>query len=74
MGGRGSGGFRANARRPIEKATIKKGAGLFITQVYPDGTADLGRGKATIERLGNDRLIKIAQDDGSEIRILVVGQ
>lgn len=77
MGNKNSGNRTGKPRapgagRPVAKATIKQGAGLFVTQVYPDGTADLGRGRATIERLGNDRLIKIPQTDGSEIRILVV--
>ncbi len=60
------------AGRPIAKATIRAGAGVFINQVYPDGTADLGRGRAEITSIGRDRLIKIKQADGSEIRILIV--
>lgn len=58
-------------RRP-SKATIHNGTGLMLTQVYPNGTADLGHGIATIEAVGRSRLIKIPQNDGSEIRILVV--
>ncbi len=66
---------RADDRRgrPVSKATIREGAGLFITQVCPDGTADLGRGRVVVEAHGRDRIIKIPQVDGSEIRILVVG-
>lgn len=56
----------------MTKAVIKAGAGLMLTQVYADGTADLGRGRATIETVGRSRLIKIPQADGSEIRILVL--
>lgn len=67
-----SGGARKGAGRPVVKATIKEGAGLFLSHVLPDGTADLGRGRASIRALGRDRLITIPQDDGSEIRILVV--
>lgn len=60
------------AGRPVVKATINTGDGLMISQVYADGTADIGRGTAEIEKLGNSRLIKIPQTDGSEIRILLV--
>jgi hypothetical protein len=60
------------AGRPATKATINDGDGLMISQVYAGGTADLGRGKAEIEKIGNSRLVKIVQADGSEIRILVV--
>lgn len=60
------------AGRPATKATIKNGVGLMLTHVYSDGAADIGRGVATIEAIGRSRLIKIPQDDGSEIRILVV--
>lgn len=83
MGGKGSGGARTKKRpddrrgRPVSKAVIHEGSGLLISQVYPDGIPDgmanLGRGTATIEAHGRDRIIKIAQEDGSEIRILVVG-
>lgn len=62
----------AGPGRPATKATIKNGSGLMLTHVYPNGTADLGRGIATIEAKGRSRLIKIPQEDGSEIRILVV--
>lgn len=78
MGGKGSGGARKKARpddkrgRAATKATIRAGAGLFLSHVLPDGTADLGRGRASITALGHDRLITIPQDDGSEIRILIV--
>jgi len=73
-----NGGARPKVRaddrrgRPVAKATIKAGAGIFVTQVYPDGTADLGRGRAEITSIGRDRLIKLLQADGSEIRILIV--
>ena len=63
---------RYKGGRPTTKATIQSGDGLMISQVYAGGTADLGRGKAEIEKIGNSRLIKIVQADGSEIRILVV--
>ena len=58
-------------RKPT-KAVIKEGSGLMLSQVYPDGTADLGSGIAVIEAVGRSRLIKIPQPDGSEIRIMVV--
>lgn len=67
-----SGGLRDRAGRRPSKATIHNGAGIMLTQVYANGTADLGRGVATIEAVGRSRLIKISQADGSEIRILVV--
>lgn len=60
------------AGRPVTKATIQDGDGLMISQVYAGGTADLGRGRAMITKIGHDRLIAITQADGSEIRILVV--
>ncbi len=77
MGNKNSGNRTGKARapgagRPVAKAVIKQGDGLFINHVFPNGTADLGRGRVTIERLGNDRLIKVPQPDGSEIRILIV--
>lgn len=77
MGNKNSGNRTGNPRapgagRPIAKATIKAGAGVFINQVYPEGTADLGRGRAEITSIGRDRLIKLPQEDGSEIRILIV--
>ena len=60
------------AGRPVTKATIQQGAGLMLTHVYPNGTADLGSGRAVIEPIGRSRLVKIPQADGSEIRILIV--
>lgn len=59
------------AGRPPKSATIREGAPLMISQVYPDGMADLGRGKAEIRRQGQSRIVAIPQDDGSEIRILI---
>lgn len=58
--------------RPPTKAVIHDGDGLMLSHVTVDGTADLGRGRAVVERVGRGRLIKVAQEDGSEIRILVV--
>lgn len=75
MGSKRSGNHTASrykGGRPITKATIQDGDGLMISQVYAGGTADLGRGRAEVEKIGNSRLIKIVQADGSEIRILVV--
>lgn len=75
MGSKTSGnrtGGRYKGGRPATKATINDGDGLMISQVYAGGTADLGSGKAEIAKIGNSRLIKIVQADGSEIRILVV--
>lgn len=60
-------------RRP-SKATIRNGTALMIIKVYPEGTADLGSGIATIEGIGCSRLIKIPQKDDSEIRILVIAE
>jgi hypothetical protein len=60
------------AGRPATKAVIENGSGLMLTHVYPEGTADLGKGIASIESVGRSRLIKIPQSDGSEIRILLV--
>jgi hypothetical protein len=58
-------------RKPT-KAVIHAGDSLMISQVCPDGMADLGRGQASVTRIGNSRLITIPQADGSEIRILLV--
>lgn len=63
---------KAGAGRRISTAKIRAGAGVFITQVCQDGTADLGRGRAAITGIGHDRIITIPQEDGSEIRIIVV--
>lgn len=60
------------AGRPAIKATIREGDGLMLSHVAVDGTADLGRGRATIEKIGNARIVKVALGDGSEIRILVI--
>lgn len=64
------------AGRPPQSATIKVGAPLMISQVWrgPNGTdyADLGKGHAQIERIGSSRVIIIPQEDGSEIRVLIV--
>jgi hypothetical protein len=60
------------AGRPTTRALIRNGDALMLTQVYPDGTANLGSGIVTIEGIGHSRLIKVAQKDGSEIRILLV--
>lgn len=59
------------AGRPPKSATIREGAPLMISQIYPDGTANLGSGKATIRRQGQSRIVAIPQEDGSEIRILI---
>lgn len=71
-----SGGTRPGAGRPLELATIRVGAPLMVSQVWrgPDGTnyADLGKGHAKIERIGASRVIIIPQEDGSEIRVLIV--
>jgi hypothetical protein len=71
-GAKGSGGKRAGAGRPLASITIRQDTSLMISQVYPYGTADLGRGKAQVRRAkGGGRMIVIEQTDGSEIRILV---
>lgn len=57
--------------RPPTQAIIRDGDGLMLSQVYADGSfADLGRGKVTIRKRGHGRMIVIAQEDGSEIRII----
>lgn len=61
-----------NAGRKPTQATIKTGDGIFLTHILPDGVADLGRGTAIIEGRGRSRVIRLIQDDGSEIRIIVV--
>lgn len=76
MGGKNSGNRSGQPRapgagRPPVKVTIRSGDGVMLSHVTPDGTADLGHGRAAVEALGRSRLIKIAQDDGSEIRILI---
>lgn len=70
-GAKGSGGKREGAGRPLSSITIKQDTPLMISQVYPDGMADLGRGKAQVKRVDGGRMIVIPQADGSEIRILV---
>lgn len=73
-----SGGARPKVRdddgrgRPPKSYTIKNGAPLMISKVYSDGYADLGRGAAEIRKVGTVRVIAIPQDDGSEIRIVIV--
>ncbi len=70
------GGARPGAGAPPKSATIRVGAPLMISQVWrgPNGTdyADLGKGHARIERVGVSRVVVIPQEDGSEIRILIV--
>jgi hypothetical protein len=53
-------------------AIIRAGDSLMISQVYPDGMADLGRGQVSVTKIGNSRLITVPQADGSEIRIVLV--
>lgn len=77
MGNKNSGNRSGKPRapgagRPVKKAIIQEGDGLMLSHVLPDGVADLGRGRATIEKIGRSRLIRVQQNDGSEIRILVV--
>ena len=60
------------AGRPVVKATIRDGDGLSISRLFSDGTTNLGKGRAVVEKIGRERIIKLAQDDGSEIRILVI--
>lgn len=60
------------AGRPIVKATIHTGDGLMLSHVAADGTADLGHGRAVVEKIGNGRLIKVPLANGAEIRILLV--
>lgn len=66
-----NGGARPGAGRPAVKAEIREGDGVMLTHVTPNGVADLGHGRATVEAHGRSRLIKIPQPDGSEIRILI---
>lgn len=71
-GAKGSGGRREGAGRPLSSITIRQDTPLMISQVYPDGMVDLGRGKAQVKRTkAGGRMIVIPQGDGSEIRILV---
>jgi len=61
------------AGRPASRAILEAGRGVFVTHVAPEGTTDLARGViGKVERIGQDRLVIIPQEDGSEIRILVV--
>jgi hypothetical protein len=78
--GKGNGGRRneqaaengKQVGRPLSSVTIRQDTPLMISQVYPDGMADLGRGKAQVRRVdGGGRMIVIPQADRSEIRILV---
>jgi hypothetical protein len=62
----------AGPGRNPTKAIIRAGDNLMISQVYPGGMADLGRGRASVTRIGNSRLITVLQADGSEIRIVLV--
>ena len=67
-------GLKAKGQgRPVTKAIIRDGDGIMISRVFSDGGyADYGKGIARIEGRGHSRIIVIPQDDGSEIRILVV--
>jgi hypothetical protein len=56
---------------PLMSVNIQSGAPLMISHVSADGYTNLGRGKATLRRIGNARLITIQTNDG-EIRILVL--
>jgi len=58
--------------RPPVKAEVRAGDSVLITHVNADSWADLGGGAATVRKIGRDRLIVLAQPDGSEVRILVV--
>lgn len=57
--------------RPATSVTLRTGDGVMMAHVYPDGAEDLGRGTVTIESVGRSRIVRIAQADGSEIRILI---
>lgn len=62
------------AGRPLTTATLREGAIVFLSQVWPSGdNAALGRGiVGKIERLeGGDRCVVIPQKDGSELRIVI---
>jgi len=58
--------------RPPVKAEVRAGDDVFVSHVNAEGWADLGRGAAAVRKIGRDRLIVLAQPDGSEVRILVV--
>ena len=58
--------------RPVARAVIENGSAVMLSHVTADGTAALGRGYARVTKIGAGRLIIIPQDDGSEIRIVLV--
>ena len=62
---------RYKGGRPVVKTTIKNGDGVILTRIVAGATAELGRGTVSVEKLGTGRLVRVAQADGSEIRILI---
>lgn len=66
------GGARIGSGTPPRKATTYAGGHVVVTHAYAGGVAHLGSGVAEIEKSGADRLIKVVQADGSEIRILIL--
>lgn len=58
--------------RPATRAVVANGSAVMVSHVTADGTANLGRGYAQVTKIGAGRLITIPQDDGSEIRIVLM--
>lgn len=59
------------AGRPPNSATIKAGNPIMASRVFPDGVEHIGTGTVSITRSGNDRIVKIALDDGSTLILTV---
>lgn len=66
-----SGGEREGAGRPPNSATIKAGNPVMVSRKFPDGVEHIGTGTVSITRSGNDRIVRVALEDGSTLVITV---
>lgn len=57
--------------RPPKSATIKAGNPVMASRVFHDGVEHIGTGTVSITRSGNDRIVKVALEDGSILIITV---
>jgi hypothetical protein len=70
------GGARPGAGPHPKLAVLRAGAIVSVTLVYPEGVVAIGRIAlvTSVERIKGgrgDRLVKIPQSDGSELRIVI---
>lgn len=59
------------AGRPPNSATIRAGNPVMISRTFPDGIEHIGTGTVSITRSGNDRIVRIALEDGSTLILTV---